>query len=205
MMRLPLMITLLAALSLAPRAEAQEEGRTILATLASNLAQMGTYEIDFSLEAEGMGASKGRCGIGDRGRYWIEVEDMRQSSDGSSVWVVNPATREVTIDNLNPHSRSLFDNPTRAFEFSEELFAVDSVSHEAAVVHLYLVPAAGVLEGVERIHLVVEADDAMPLSLSYEIGGAELHIIIHSIVPYTPAEADFVPTVADDYEVIDFR
>lgn len=182
-----------------------QEGGDVLRAVSEKLGAMGAYRIDFTLEMTGAeSGSEGYCLV-DGERYVIAIEDMMQGFDGTTVWVLNSLNKEVTLDAPNIQSRSLFDNPTKAFDFEEELFEVERLSHEAAMIHLYLAPKEGVLEGIESVHLVVDEDTMLPASLGYDMVGVGIYINKVTITPLLPTDGEFEVVAPEGYEVIDFR
>ena len=197
-------LMILMALSGALMLNAQS-GVELLGSLSEKMAAMGSYHIDFEVEMAGASMpSKGYCEVSGE-MYVIAIEELRQVFDGTTQWVFNGVNREVTLDSPRTDSRSLFDNPTKAFDFTEELFEVESVTHEAAVIHLRLLPKEGVLDGIERVLLTIDEATMLPSSLGYDMAGLGLYINIVDIKPITPTKADFEVRVPYGFEVIDFR
>lgn len=186
-----------------------QEGGEVLGQMAAKMAAMSQgYAIRFEVRMPGIDSpSQGHCIVSGE-KYTIAIDDLMQGCDGRVLWMVNPTTREVTLDRPMPQSHNLLENPTKAFDFAAELFGVESCTHEAAMIHLILTPKEGVLAGVERIHLVIDSATMLPSSLSYDFAGAELAIIIADIAPHTASDSDFVISPEEqypDYEIIDFR
>lgn len=183
-----------------------QSGAEVLNALSDKLVAMGAYRIDFELEMPSATAtSKGSCEVWGE-RYVIAIEDVKQGCDGEVMWSV--ANQEIMFDNPRPESRSLFDNPTKAFDFAEELFDVTSLRRQnGGAWELTLKPREGVLEGVESVALVVDATTYLPLSLGYDMAGMELKIKITKISKTNPTEKVFAiaPEEYPGYEVIDFR
>lgn len=198
-------ITILSALLVSLGVYAQS-GAEVLRTMGERVAEMGAYRIDFVLEMPGAeSGSEGYCVVDDQ-RYLIEIEDMMQGCDGVTLWMVNGVNREITLGEPNLQSRSLFDNPTRAFDFAEELFEV--VAFDGAnegVWSLTLHPAEGVLEGIESVVLEVSHKTGLPTLLGYDMGGVSLFVRIEKFAPTKPEDGDFVRPEIEGYEVIDFR
>lgn len=183
-----------------------QNGAEVLRAMSQRVAELAPYCIEFSLEMPGAErGSEGRCVV-DGQRYLIEIEDMMQGCDGATLWVVNGINREITLGEPNLNSRSLFDNPTRAFDFAEELFEVaDFDGNDGAVWKLTLRPAEGVLEGIESVVLEVSRKTGLPALLGYDMGGVSLFVRIEKFAHAEPQEGDFAQPVMDGYEVIDFR
>jgi outer membrane lipoprotein-sorting protein len=198
-------LTLIVALCGVVALGAQNDAAKVLEKVGQKIGSLGDYRIDFEVKIPATEApSKGYCLVGGQ-RYVIDIDGMAQAFDGEAVYMLNPITREVTIDAPRPNSRSLFDNPTKAFDFDPELFAIDRITYEAAMIHLWLTPAEGVLEGVEQVHLVVDSDTMLPSSLSYDFAGAVLSITVRKFESAKASENSFEVAIPSDYEVIDFR
>lgn len=183
-----------------------QTGGEILSQMGAKLNAMGAYRIDFELEMPtATDTSKGYCVV-ERERYVISIEDLSQGCDGQTQWTLNGQNREVTFDTPRTESRSLFDNPTKAFDFSEELFAVESVtSTNDGDWQLVLLPAEGVLDGIERVVVRVDKKSLLPTALGYDMAGIGLWINIAKIAPTSTTPSIFKPTIPEGYEVIDFR
>ena len=183
-----------------------QTGGEILSQMGAKLNAMGAYRIDFELEMPtATDTSKGYCVV-EGERYVISIEDLSQGCDGQTQWTLNGQNREVTFDTPRTESRSLFDNPTKAFDFSEELFAVESVtSTNDGDWQLVLLPAEGVLDGIERVVVRVDKKSLLPTALGYDMAGIGLWINIAKIAPTSTTPSIFKPTILEGYEVIDFR
>lgn len=187
----------------------QEEGDKVIEQLATRLGELGgSYYIDFELLVPSIEApSKGRCVV-DGSRYTIAIDGVVQGCDGQTMWLVNPLTREVTLDRPNTQSHNILENPAKAFDFATELFDVVDISYEAAMIHLILKPAEGVLDGVESLHLVVDSATMLPSSLCYDLSGSGMTINVAEIAPYKASDKEFACDPKEqypDYEIIDFR
>lgn len=183
-----------------------QSGSELLGKLSEQLAAMGSYRIDFELEMPTATAtSKGYCVVSGE-RYKIAIEDQMQGCDGELLWMQNGTTREVTLDHPNKKSRSLFDNPTKAFDFAEELFKVESVTTtKEGRWQLVLLPAEGVLDGIERVVVDVDKKSGFPTRLGYDMAGIGLWINIVKIGSVSTTSSDFEVVVPEGFEVIDFR
>lgn len=196
--------------SLCATATAQPSGGEVLQQMSAKLAAMGSYRIDYALEMPtAEQASVGYLIVSDGGCFVIDIDGLKQGSDGEVVWVVNPLNKEISLDTPLPESRNLFDNPTKAFDFAVDLFEVEYTEATAeGNWRIVLLPKEGVLEGVERVVVEIDRKTLLPTHLGYDMAGVGLWITIKSIKPYTPATHDFeVPTQQQfpDYELIDFR
>jgi outer membrane lipoprotein-sorting protein len=183
-----------------------QSGSDVLGRLSRQMAAMGSYKIDFELEMPTATAtSKGYCVVSGE-RYKIAIEDLMQGCDGTLLWMQNGTTREVTLDHPNKQSRNLFDNPTKAFDFAEELFEVESITTNAGGRwQLVLLPAEGVLDGIERVVVDVDKKSGFPTRLGYDMSGVGLWINIVKIGSVDTSPDDFSVEVPEGFEVIDFR
>ena len=183
-----------------------QSGSELLGRLSEQMAAMGSYRIDFELEMPAATAtSKGYCVVSGE-MYKIAIEDLMQGCDGTLLWMQNGTTREVTLDHPNKQSRSLFDNPTKAFDFAEELFEVESITtNKAGCWQLVLLPAEGVLGGIEKVVVDVDKKSGFPTRLGYDMSGVELWINIVKIGSVDTSPDDFSMEVPEGFEVIDFR
>lgn len=182
-----------------------QSGSEVLGALSDKMDAMESYRIDFELVMAGAEMnSKGYCLVSGE-KYVIAIEELKQGCDGTIQWMFNGLNKEVTYDTPRADSRSLFDNPTKAFDFTEELFEVESVAHEAAMIHLQLLPKEGVLDGIDKVLLTIDEATMMPSSLGYDMAGMELFVNVVDITSVVTTPADFVVVVPEDFEVIDFR
>ncbi len=199
-------LVILFAAVLSATAGYSQNGSEVLGAMAEKIGAMGTYRIDFELELPSATAmSIGYCLV-DGERYVIAIEDMSQGSDGTVVWAVNTTSQEITLDEPRPQSRSLFDNPTKAFDFAEELFVVESAESQAqGVWSLSLLPQKGVLDGIERVEVWVDSKSNLPIRLGYDMAGVGLVVKIRSLVPAEFSDKEFAVPSVEGFEVIDFR
>ncbi len=181
-------------------------GLEVLGAMAKKIGAMGSYCIDFELEMPSATAtSKGYCVVSGE-RYVISIEGMQQGSDGVAVWAVNGLNEEITLDTPRPTSRSLFDNPTKAFDFAAELFDIVSfVEISPNEWELRLRPAEGVLDGIDVVELRVDKTTLLPTRLGYDMAGVRLYVNIRSLRSQEFSESDFKVPEIEGYEVIDFR
>lgn len=199
---------LFSALCVSLMAMAQTSGREVVGEVSKALSALGDYRIDFEVEMPSAEAtSKGYCLVSDP-RYIISIDGMMQGHDGEKMWMVDAIAREIVYDNHKAQSRNLFENPTRAFDFSEELFKVADFSDDGKGGWMVtLEPSQGVLEGIEYVVLWVSKKTMLPTKLGYDMSGVGIYINILKVAAAESSVADFSVNTADypDYEVIDFR
>lgn len=205
-------IAILFTLLLGVAASYGQSGAEVLARVGENFAAMDSYRIDFELEmSSATDSSKGYCLISEP-LYLISIDGadpqsgMKQGFDGQKMWMFDGISREIVYDNHKSQSHSLFENPTKAFDFSEDLFAVVGVEDgEKGVWSITLRPKAGVLDGIEYVVLEVDKKSLLPTRLGYDMAGAGIYIRIAKITPVEASPDDFTVTPPDGFEVIDFR
>ena len=185
-------LTILFTLLLATFAGYAQSGAEVLRAVSEKVGAMGAYRIDFQLVMEAAEKPSEGYWVVDGERYLITIEDLKQGCDGATLWMYNGANREVTLDAPNHESRNLFDNPTVAFDFAEELFEVTSFEEASPEAwRIVLRPAEGVLEGVESVVLEVDRESMLPTRLGYDMAGVGLWINVVKIKPVTTTPSDF--------------
>lgn len=190
-----------------------KQGGEILSQMGEKLAAMGDYRIDFELEMQGATDNSKGFYLVNEPRYLISIDGtsdveggMKQGFDGEKVWTFDGISKEIAYDNYNPQSHNVFENPTKAFDFAEELFTLVSLKEAAGGVwSITLRPNQGVLDGIEYVELCVDKKSLLPTRLGYDMAGARIYINIAKITPVTTAPTDFAVEVPQGYEVIDFR
>lgn len=108
----------------------------------------------------------------DGDSYYITLGVMEVYSDGKLRHEINNERKEVTIDNVDLSSVDLLTNPTHAFDFVGEEFAISVVESSAEVCVLSLVPRDDAM-GVTEIRLALRRDASrvLPVSISYDYDG----------------------------------
>ena len=201
-------VILLWALCMSLAVGAQNSDKGVLRAMGEKIAAMGPYHIDFMVEMPGAeSGSDGYCVV-DGERFIIAIEDLKQGCNGEVVWTINDTNREISLDDPKPQSRSLLENPTKAFDFTDENFAVVSFDQgEKGVWEFILRPAKGVLDGIEYVVLNVSQTTGLPTRLGYDLSGIGIFITINKFAPSKPSDGDFDINTANypGYEVIDFR
>ena len=93
----------------------------------------------------------------DGDSYYITLGVMEVYSDGKLRHEINNERKEVTIDNVDLSSVDLLTNPTHAFDFVGEEFAISVVESSAEGCVLSLVPRDDAM-GVTEIRLALRRD-----------------------------------------------
>jgi len=196
------MLCLAALCCLPPALHAAGGGRAraVVRELAARFRTMPSYTVTFAVEgadfsAEGSYAVEGA-------RYYMRVGDAEAYSDGASKWEVDPAKREVVIDAVDPTSRSLLGNPTRAFDFLDDAFRSELLPSADGVRRLRLVPSD---KGAAMSSITVDVGpDGSPRTVVYDLDGDTLRILILRIAPSAEVRR-FDAAAYAGYELIDFR
>lgn len=113
----------------------------------------------------------------DGDSYYITLGVMEVYSDGKLRHEINNERKEVTIDNVDLSSVDLLTNPTHAFDFVSEEFAISVVESSAEGCVLSLVPrddAMGVTEIV--LSLVCDGSAVLPKAITYDYDGERIDI-----------------------------
>lgn len=189
---------------------AQGRSQEILKRLADKIAAMGDYHAQFEVEAEG-NAIKGEYAVsGDK--YYMKTSEYEVISDGKSRYEINHYDEEVLIDKSNPADRNILSNPTRAFEFAEDIFTNSYKSEETdggdAIDVVELIPT-DTKTPLRRITLKVNRKTGLPAELRYLSDGLSDDVVVtidkigRGLTP--DAVFTFDRTKFKDYEIVDFR
>lgn len=108
----------------------------------------------------------------DGDAYYINLGIMEVYSDGKLRHEVNNERKEVTIDSVDLSSYDLLTNPTHAFDFVGEEFAMCVVEQRGNECLLSLKPRHEAL-GIVEIRLVLcgDASGVTPQAISYDYDG----------------------------------
>ena len=196
-------------LSVASAVPVSADGRTdgraaqIVAALAAEFRAMNSYEVAFEVamgehRIAGSYSVEGDC-------YHLSLGDAEVFADGTTRYEVDNRRREVTVVGLDSASRSLLENPVRAFDFLDSgyLPALSWEHDGLAAVSLTPVDGSGTLAG--NIGLVVATKSMRPQSVVYDFDGEKIEVHILRIGEPRQAFRAFVRADYADYEWIDFR
>ncbi len=194
-------ISLLAVMAAGMAAAAGDAGE-VLRALSAKIGSMQGYAVEFALR------SGSRTVYGDytvRGNaFYMKFGGAEVYSDGKIRQEVDPDKNEVVIDAVDPKSRNILNNPTRAFDLAPEQFAIELVEQTArkSVVRLTPNDKSG---GVTTVMLTVDTQSGLPTALSYVLDHECVEVEIISFKPTDRAPRKFRAADYAEFETIDFR
>lgn len=196
-----LIISLIAVLTAGIAAAAGDAGE-VLRALSGKIRSMQGYTVEFSLRS----GSRTVCGeYTVRGNaFYMKFGGAEVYSDGKTRQEVDPDKNEVVIDVVDPKSRNILNNPTRAFDLAPEQFALELVEQtpRKSVVRLTPNDKSG---GVTTVVLTVDAQSGLPTALSYVLDHERVEVEILSFGPTDRAPRKFRAADYSGFEMIDFR
>lgn len=113
--------------------------------------------------------------------YYITLGVMEVYSDGKLRYEINNERKEATIDSVDLSSCDLLTNPTNAFSFVDEEFAIRVVASSESECVLSLVPRDEAM-GVTEILLALERSGSrvVPQSITYDYDGERIDVALKS-------------------------
>ncbi|MEE1148085.1 MAG: hypothetical protein UHN93_02400, partial [Alistipes sp.] len=161
-------VAVVVAMISAVAVSAQTTAQEWLTMLNASLGDRYAMHIEVSMDDEPM---EGYFMVDGDG-YYITLGVMEVYSDGKLRHEVNNERKEVTVDGVDLTSVDLLTNPTKAFDFVGDEFAVSIVESDAKVCVLSLVPRDDAM-GVSAIGvtLVRDGSGVVPRSISYDYDG----------------------------------
>ena len=192
----------LLALCLAGAAQADNRSAELLAQLQRSVEAMSGYRVDFAVEAEGQTFSGYYRVHGDS--YYMRLGQAEVYCDGKVRREIDPAKREVVVDTVDPSSRNILNNPTRAFTLLDGTFLHETVSEKEGIATLLLSPASA-KGGISRVTLELDTRTMQPRKLVYDADGEAVAIRIRSLRAEAEPLPEFLPEHYTGFEIIDFR
>lgn len=172
--------------------------QSLLDTFEKNLAQLGLYRAQFTVEIDGYQTS---------GSYIVEGDNFYATMAGVEIYVaqglkheVNAEAREVVIDSAASLGNDILSNPANGFKLLKEQYNLTPTTVDGA-------PALKLSqkEGSQTILVVADKGGALPKRIVYSDGGAELTITFTSIAATNSPLPLFDASRYVDYEVVDMR
>lgn len=191
-------------------ASAQESGNSILDRMCRNVAE-SCVTIDYTYTARVSGIDNIASGnLVTQGEKWVmKGNGVEMYCDGTSVWVIDPALKEVVIESMQDQQATDFmTNPARAFVNIHDNFNINTVnpSSDSKALIYSLVPKNG---DMEFLNIELYKDTAAIRSMSFALKDGTLVTIKVSSMKLTPKISDetFKPqTVFDsNWIVTDLR
>lgn len=194
-------VAVVVAMISAVAVSAQTTAQEWLTMLSASLGDRYAMHIEVSMDDEPM---EGYFMVDGDG-YYITLGVMEVYSDGKLRHEVNNERKEVTVDGVDLTTVDLFTNPTKAFDFVGDEFAVSIVESDAKVCVLSLVPRDDAM-GVSAIGvtLVRDGSGVVPRSISYDYDGVRIDIATR----IADADARVLPRWKKDdyrgYDIVSF-
>lgn len=191
-------------------ASAQESGNSVLDRMCRNVAE-SCVTIDYTYTARVSGIDNIASGnLVTQGEKWVmKGNGVEMYCDGTSVWVLDPALKEVVIESIQDQQATDFmTNPARAFVNIHDNFNINTVnpSSDSKALIYSLVPKNG---DMEFLNIELYKDTAAIRSMSFALKDGTLVTIKVSSMELTPKISDetFKPqTVFDsNWIVTDLR
>lgn len=191
-------------------ASAQESGNSVLDRMCRNVAE-SCVTIDYTYTARVSGIDNIASGnLVTQGEKWVmKGNGVEMYCDGTSVWVLDPALKEVVIESMQDQQATDFmTNPARAFVNIHDNFNINTVnpSSDSKALIYSLVPKNG---DMEFLNIELYKDTAAIRSMSFALKDGTLVTIKVSSMELTPKISDetFKPqTVFDsNWIVTDLR
>ena len=194
------LIILMSVLMCVTECFAQTAEQTAVRRVAEYVNKLGSYDVEFDIEAEGYEASGSYAVAGDS--YHIVLPQAEVYSDGKVRYEVDHERREVNVDVVDLTSRNVLDNPTRCFDFVGEAYKLSMVKQSANEVVVRVVATDDAFEG--EVLLTADAK-GKPMELKYQLYDDVIRVKIKSLAPRKAKLPTFVKSVYKDYDIIDFR
>lgn len=189
------------------------DGRSdaILRSLSEKVASLGSYRVGFHVEVEDEDADGEYVVSGNK--FYIKVGDMEVICDGKARYEVNNEDEEVLIDKVRPDDRNIITNPTKGFEFADDIFThgyKGEMTVDGKACDVVELRPRDPESSTPVTMLYVDKKTGLPVKLEYAAEGidGDVEITIKSMAPDTKIPASrFVFNKKDypGYELIDFR
>lgn len=173
----------------------------LLARLSAEIRALGNYGASFTVEADGQSAAGFYAVGGDR--YYIRLGDAEVYCDGKVRYEVDHRRKEVSLDGVNAASRSILDNPTRAFDLVGDEFASELLWERDGRAAVKLTPKTD--QALSAVTLTLDTQTMRPRSLEYDFDGERIRIVVRTLEASDKAPKEYVPAEYRTYETIDFR
>lgn len=172
-------------------ASAQESGNSVLDRMCRNVAE-SCVTIDYTYTARVSGIDNIASGnLVTQGEKWVmKGNGVEMYCDGTSVWVLDPALKEVVIESMQDQQATDFmTNPARAFVNIHDNFNINTVnpSSDSKALIYSLVSKNG---DMEFLNIELYKDTAAIRSMSFALKDGTLVTIKVSSMELTPEISD---------------
>ncbi len=183
----------------------QTPGRAaeLLEKLAAGFRAMPAYRVDFEIET-GDSSVQGSYAVQGED-YYLEVGDAEVFADGKVRYEVDNRRREVTVNAVDTSSRSILDNPVRAFDFLDSDYTPRLLGERDGHAAVSLTPTAAAGSVAGEVTVTLTVTPVRPVRVAYDYDGERITVSVVAIKPLSGALKRFDRTAYRDYEFIDFR
>lgn len=183
----------------------QTPGRAaeLLEKLAAGFRAMPAYRVDFEIET-GDSSVQGSYAVQGED-YYLEVGDAEVFADGKVRYEVDNRRREVTVNAVDTSSRSILDNPVRAFDFLDSDYTPRLLGERDGHAAVSLTPTAAAGSAAGEVTVTLTVTPVRPVRVAYDYDGERITVSVVAIKPLSGALKRFDRTAYRDYEFIDFR
>lgn len=182
-------------------AQAQQSSNALLNKMCNNVAE-SCVTIDYACTARISGVDNMATGnLVTQGDNWVlKGSGLEMYCDGKSVWVIDPAVKEVVIESVQSQQMTDFmTNPARAFVNIHDNFNVNAVnpSSDSRALIYSLSPKNG---DMEFLNIELYNDTAAIRNMQFAMKDGTLVTIKVSSMKLTPKVSDeaFKPQVVFD-------
>lgn len=180
------------------------DGRSsqLLSGVESRIESMGGYRVDFTIGLKSSSINGYYEVRGDS--YYLKVGTSEVYCDGRVRYEVSADNREVVIDNVDPTSHNILQNPTKAFKLVDGGYSHSLLSEKQGSATIRLIPQ-GKGGDSATIDLKIRLSDMQPLSIIYNTSSDAIDITVNSFVRSQTPLKSFSMALYPGYEMIDFR
>ena len=161
------------------------------------------YATYMTVSGENMGGMNGYF-IVDGDSYYLTLGAMEVYCDGKLRYEVNNSRKEVVEDHANLDARDILTNPTRAFDFVSDIYALELQTSAANRAKIRVMPKDDVAELTIYLDVVKQGGRVLPERVTYDYDG-ESYTIELSIIE---GDNDTVPkwnkTEYRAYDIVSF-
>ena len=167
---------------------AYSQENSLLERLCQNVSE-SCLSLDYSYTARISGIDNHAGGtLVNQGEKWIvKGNGIEMYCDGSCVWVIDPALKEVVIEPIGSQDQQSFlTNPARAFVSVSDSFHQDAVNTSADGKALIYSLSPKMAEGIQYLNIEIEKATAVIRSMSFALEDGTLVKIKVSSMKLTP-------------------
>lgn len=182
----------------------QTPGRAakLLEQLADGFRAMKNYTVRFEISAGDSDVAGSYSVEGEN--YYLALADAEVFCDGKVRYEVDNRRREVTVNDVDASSRSLLDNPVRAFDFIGGDYTPVLLGERDGHAAIRLTPTSDA-SPTGAVTVTVTLGPVRPVRLAYDYDGESISVSVAAVEPLAVPLKPFDRAAYDGYEFIDFR